>query len=91
MKPNNRWLQRQTVQTPPLEIGEQTIVLESTAFSTRWPYGGGVWHRPTAVLIRENSLSTRLPIPDPTRQALWTFSGMTLLTSIIIFLFFRQR
>jgi hypothetical protein len=86
-----KWLQWMPRQSDPLHIREQSVVLESTAVVWRWPFGGGVWNRPTAVTVTTAAGTSRYPIPDRTRQALWTFSGITIAFTLLSFFLWRGK
>ena len=74
----------------PVTVGERTITPQSQFVMVQFPFGGFVWHRPTAVLITENNQTTTIPIPDPTRLTLWMFMGITVLVSLFVWLFKRE-
>jgi hypothetical protein len=71
----NRFITRQTAR----QVGETAIVLETSAFEARAPFGGFVWNRPVAVRVRGPVTETRLPIIDRTRR------GQVVLYSIALF------
>ncbi len=74
-----RW---HTYTTEPTIINKQIIQLESQALSINLPFGGYVWNRPTAVLVGQPGNPTRIPINDPTRTALFAFTGIALLITL---------
>ncbi len=80
------FIQWQTHITEPVDVNGKLIQLESKALSLQFPGGGGVWNRGTAVYINQNNQTTRIPITDPTRNALWTISSISILISIIAWL-----
>ena len=41
--------QWQTISGDPTTVGDVTVTPQSQALTIRWPYGGAVWNRPTAV------------------------------------------
>jgi hypothetical protein len=75
-----RW---KTQITEPTIINQQTIQLESQFLLIRLPFGGYVWHRPTAVLIGQPGNPTRISIKDPTRTALIVLACITFLFNLI--------
>jgi hypothetical protein len=60
-------VQLKTVHAQPIAAGGLRLILESQALVVRLPFGGFVWHRPTAVAIEPTG--TRVPIHDFTRIA----------------------
>ena len=80
---------QRVLRSKPITHGERTIFLESTAVTMRWPSGGGVWNRPTAVIVRENNQESRIPIADPTRQALLLLGGLSAAAGLLSFLLSR--
>ncbi len=85
------FIQWHTKTTEPTVIGHQVIRLESQSFSIRSPFGGFVWNRPTAVLVGQHGLTERIPIIDVTRTALWTLTGIGLMTSTLIWVISKIR
>ena len=76
----NRFITRRTTR----QAGETTIVLETSAYEARAPFGGFVWNRPVAMVTRSASgggpaVETRRPIIDVTRR------GQVVLYSIALF------
>ena len=81
-----RLIQRETRPGKPIIVGERTIRPQSEFVMVRFPFGGFVWNRPTAVLVTENNQTQTIPITDPTRLALWTLTGMSVLISLFVWL-----
>ena len=76
----------------PIVVGDTRITPQAQAFSVRFPFGGFVWNRPTAVLVERDDVTQRLPIVDVTHAAQIALFGLILTCSIIItFLAARQR
>jgi hypothetical protein len=82
-------IQKETRLGVPIKVGKRTVMPQSQAIMIRFPFGGFVWNRPTAVLVTEDNQTTTIPITDPTRLALWTLTGITMLVSLLIRLFKR--
>ena len=80
-------IQKETYLGQPVTVGERTITPQSQAVMMRLPFAGWVWNRPTAVLVTENNQTSTIPIPDPTRWALWTLTGISVLVSLLAWLF----
>lgn len=78
------WVSWEKRRTEPLVIGSQTVQLESRAIWLRFPYGGRVWHWPTAVYVQQPEGEQRLPIIDVTRAALLAFTGAAVTLSLLL-------
>jgi hypothetical protein len=83
-------IQRETQTGKPVIVGARTITPQSQFVMVRFPFGGFVWNRPMAVLVAENGHTYAIPITDPTRLALWTFTGISLLFSLLFWLSKRK-
>ncbi len=70
----------------PVQAGDVTLTPQSQVFSVRLPFGGFVWHRPTAVTIQSPRQNETLPIADPTRVALWSLLGVTVFINLFVFI-----
>ena len=76
----------------PIVVGDTRITPQAQAFSVRFPSGGFVWNRPTAVLVERDDLTQRIPIVDVTRVAQIALFGLVVTFSVIITLLAaRQR
>ncbi len=84
-------VQWQTKSGDKITIGNVSVTPQSQALTIRWPYGGWVWNRPTAVVVEQGKRVERFPIVDITRLFQLTFLGMSLLLSIGLLILFRQR
>lgn len=72
----NNWIpsfSRHTVSEEFFKTDHKVIRLESRALAVRFPFGGFVWNRPTAVQIEEDGNQTRQPIVDITRISILSF------------------
>jgi hypothetical protein len=59
-----------TVRGRPIDAGDLRVTPESQVVAIHLPFGGAVWHRPTAVTVeRAGQPALRLPIVDLTRVA----------------------
>lgn len=79
-------IQRQTLPGPAVTVGDLTVRPQAQAIVLRWPSGGVVWNRPTAILVERGGHTERIPIVDVTRLAvlaLAAFSVMVLAASIV--------
>jgi hypothetical protein len=74
----------------PIVVGDTKITPQAQAFSVRFPFGGIVWNRPTAVLVERDDLTQRIPIVDVTRVAQIVLFGLVLSISVIITLLAAQ-
>jgi len=84
-------LQRQTISGDKVTVGDVTVTPQSRALTIRWPYGGFVWNRPLAVLVKRGKQTERIPIVDVTRMAQLGLLGLSLVFSIIIFVLSIRR
>ena len=76
----------------PIVVGDTRITPQAQAFSVRFPFGGFVWNRPTAVLVERDDLTQRIPIVDVTRVVQVAMFGLVVTFSVIITLLAaRQR
>ncbi len=82
-------IQKETHLGDPIVVGERTITPQSQAVTVRFPIGGFVWNRPTAVRVSKNNQITIIPITDPTRLVLWTLMGVGVFVSLLVWLFKR--
>ena len=78
------FIQLKTVQGTAVYTPNHTLIPESQAITLRFPYGGIVWQRPTAVLVQQNNQTRRLPIIDVTRIVIWSFLGLGLLLPLLL-------
>ena len=76
----------------PIVVGDTRITPQAQAFSVRFPFGGFIWNRPTAVLVERDDLTERIPIVDVTHVAQIALFGLIAAISVIITLLaMRQR
>ncbi len=76
----------------PIVVGDTRVTPQAQAFSVRFPFGGFIWNRPTAVLVERDDLSQRIPIVDVTRVAQIALFGLVVTSLVIITLLAaRQR
>ncbi len=76
----------------PIVVGDTRVTPQAQAFSVRFPFGGFVWNRPTAVLVERDDLTQRIPVVDVTRAAQIALFGLVVTLSVIITLLAtRQR
>lgn len=79
-----QFFQWQTMSGEPIKVGETTITPQSRVLVFRFPYGGFVWNRPTAVLVERAGQSERIAIVDRTRIALVALSVLGFIFSLIL-------
>lgn len=60
----------------PVTVGERVLRPESRRVGVVLPLGGFVWQFPTAVSITHHNKTTRLPVVDVTRTAVWMIWGL---------------
>ncbi len=75
----------------PIVVGDTKITPQAQAFSVRFPFGGFVWNRPTAVLVERDDGTQRIPIVNVTRLAQIALFGVILAISVIITLLVAQQ
>ena len=73
------YVEVQTRERGPIQVGDRTITLQSKAVSVRWPGGGWVWNRPVAAVVERDGVVERIPIVDVTRLAILALVGGTAL------------
>lgn len=78
------FIEWKTVQGTAVTTPYFTITPESQALIIKFPFGGIVWQRPTAVLVRQGEKTERHPIIDVTRLAAWSMLGASLLLSLLL-------
>lgn len=71
-------------------IGDTRLTPQAQAFSVRFPFGGVVWNRPTAVLVERDDSTQRMAIVDVTRVMQIVLFGLGLTFSVIITLLAAQ-
>ena len=84
------FIQLKTVQGTAVSTPHHTLIPESQALIIKFPFGGFVWQRPTAVLVRQNGHTQRLPITDVTRLATWSVLAASLLLPLLLRLVKKQ-
>ena len=75
----------------PIVVGDTRLTPQAQALSVRFPFGGFVWNRPTAVLVESDDVTQRIPIVDVTRAAQIVLFGLVLTISVIITLLAAQQ
>ena len=75
----------------PVTIHDVTVTPWSRALVVRWPKGGFVWNRPTAVLVEQDGQARRIPIVDVTRILQVGLLGLAILTAGASLLGCRRR
>jgi hypothetical protein len=68
-----------------------TVTPRSRALVVRWPKGGLVWNRPTAVLVEHEGQLRRVPIVDVTRVLQVGLVGVAVLAAGVSLLGRRHR
>jgi hypothetical protein len=68
-----------------VQVGDMMVTPQSEALIVRLPFGGLVWHRPTAVLVEQAGQVSRIPIVDVTRLLQWTLLGLSALAFMATF------
>lgn len=61
----------------PRQVNDWTITPLSRVLIIRFPFGGFVWNWPISVVAKQNGRITQHTITDPTRSALFAFTGIS--------------
>lgn len=85
------FVQLKTVQGTAVQTPHHTLIPESQALIIKFPYGGFVWQRPTAVLVQQGEQIRRYPITDVTRLATWSVLAASLLVTLLLRLLSRSQ
>ncbi len=78
------FIQLKTVQGTAVSTPHHTLIPESQALIIKFPYGGFVWQRPTAVLVQQGEQTERHPIVDVTRLATWSVLAASVLLTMLL-------
>ena len=79
-----------TMQGTAVSIPHHTLIPESQALIFKFPYGGIVWQRPTAVLVKNGNKTERYPVVDVTRLATWSILVASLLLPLLLHLIKKE-
>jgi len=78
------YIQLKTVQGTAVYTPQYTLIPESQALIIKFPYGGFVWQRPTAVLVQQGEQTQRHPITDVTRLVTWSIAAASVLLPLLL-------
>ena len=67
MEQQNKWFLIETVTGQSHAIGNYTATPLSQVIRVKYPFGGFVWQRPTAVAVQRDGQEEIIPIQDATR------------------------
>lgn len=84
-------IQWQTHSGQKITVGDISITPQSRALVVRWPYGGFVWNRPTALLVNRGDSAEHIPIEDLTRKLQLTLMGLSFIFTIFAFILSAQK
>lgn len=84
------FIQLKTVQGTAVTTPQHTLIPESQAIVVKFPFGGFVWQRPTAVLVQSGAQTQRHPIVDVTRLATLSVMAASLFIPLLIRLIKKQ-
>ena len=84
------FIQLKTVQGTAVTTPQHTLIPESQALVVKFPFGGFVWQRPTAVLVQTGAQTERHPIVDVTRLATWSILAASLLLPLLFHLIKKE-
>ena len=79
-----------TMQGTAVSIPHHTLIPESQALIIKFPFGGFVWQRPTAVLVQNGDQTERHPVVDVTRLATVSVMAASLFIPLLIRLVKKQ-
>ena len=79
-----------TMQGTAVATPHYTLIPESQAVVIKFPYGGFVWQRPTAVLVQNGDQTERHPVVDVTRLATWSILAASLLLPLLLHLIKKE-
>ena len=79
-----------TMQGTAVSIPHHTLIPESQALIVKFPYGGFVWQRPTAVLVKNGDQTERHPVVDVTRLATWSILAASLMLPLLLHLIKKE-
>lgn len=92
MMPVTDMFQLQAVTGSPVQAGDMTVTPQSQVLIVRLPFGGLVWHRPTAILVERAGQTSRIPIVDVTRVIQLALLGVVALVfSVTVWIQSSQR
>jgi len=84
------FIELKTVQGTAVSTPPHPLIPESQALIIKFPFGGFVWQRPTAVLVQNGAQSERHPIVDVTRLATISVMAASLLIPLLLRLIKKQ-
>ena len=85
----NKW---QTVSGEAVTVGAVTVTPQSQALTLRWGrYGGLVWNRPAAILVKRGEQVERIPIVDVTRAVQLGLLGFCLVFCMVVLVVSARR
>lgn len=64
---------------------------EAQALTIRWPWGGFVWNRPSAISVERDGSIQRIPIVDLTRVIQLSLVGFSLVMGVFTILFSLRK
>lgn len=84
-------VQWQTEYGKTIVVGDVRVTPQSQALIIRWPNGGWVWNRPTAVLVEQDGQVERIPVMDVTRIIQIGLLGISLIFLVMRILTSRKK
>lgn len=82
----SKWVTWRTLNAKPFEYRGVWITPQMQSLQIRWPFGGLVWSRPTAVLVESGAQRRVIPITDATRIA----QLLIILSATLLFFHLRR-
>ncbi len=84
-------IQWQTTSGQLVAAGNVTVTPQSWSLTIRCPFGGLVWNRPVAVLVRRGEETERIPIVDITRSVQLGLLGLGLIFAMLVFILIQSK
>jgi len=87
----SQWFQRQRISGDPIIVGDTTVTPQAQSVTLRWPYGGLIWNRPSAIVVERDNHTTPMHVIDITRVLVWGLLGLGLFFAIVTALLSNQQ
>ncbi len=84
-------IQWQTTSGQPVAAGNVTVTPQAWALTIRCPFGGLIWNRPLAVLVRRGEETKRIPIINITRSVQLGLLGLGLIFAVLAFVLTQSK
>jgi hypothetical protein len=78
---NRPHLSLTTKTAEPLQVGNESVSLQSKVLEFHFPWGGFVWNQPAAVQVTRNGQVQEAAIPDPTLKLML---GLAVINALVL-------